>query len=155
MDREVLDLCVGVIESIEQPTQGRQARVARHLEDELVFVVNRAIDQRLGSTQRRRVGELKAEVATWDSALELGGTTLGDNPSAVQYRDLVCEVVGLVEVLRGEEDRHPFATSSRMISHIVRRLRGSSPVVGSSRKITLGRPTNVMARSRRRRMPPE
>ena len=42
-----------------------------------------------------------------------------------------------------------------MISHIVRRLRGSRPVVGSSRKITLGRPTNVMARSRRRRMPPE
>jgi hypothetical protein len=42
-----------------------------------------------------------------------------------------------------------------MISHMVRLLRGSSPVVGSSRKITLGLPTSVIARSRRRRIPPE
>ncbi|GII54483.1 hypothetical protein Pth03_28720 [Planotetraspora thailandica] len=35
------------------------------------------------------------------------------------------------------------------------RLRGSSPVVGSSRKSTWGRPTRLAARSRRRRMPPE
>ena len=42
-----------------------------------------------------------------------------------------------------------------MPSHIWRRLRGSSPVVGSSRKITRGEPTSVMARSRRRRIPPE
>ncbi|WP_449290104.1 hypothetical protein [Nonomuraea zeae] len=42
-----------------------------------------------------------------------------------------------------------------MICHIVRRLRGSSPVVGSSRKMICGSPTSVMARSSLRRMPPE
>ena len=36
-----------------------------------------------------------------------------------------------------------------------RRLRGSRPVVGSSRKMIRGSPTRVMARSSRRRMPPE
>ena len=40
-----------------------------------------------------------------------------------------------------------------MICHMVRRLRGSSPVVGSSRKITAGSPTKVMARSSLRRIP--
>src|SRR6185312_1742365 len=49
----------------------------------------------------------------------------------------------------------PSATSWRMRSHIVRRLRGSSPVVGSSRKMISGRSTSVMARSSFRRMPPE
>ena len=49
----------------------------------------------------------------------------------------------------------PPATSSRTICHMARRLRGSRPVVGSSRKITRGSPTRVIARSRRRCMPPE
>ena len=41
------------------------------------------------------------------------------------------------------------------MSHRSSRLRGSSPVVGSSRNSTLGRPTRLAARSSRRRMPPE
>ncbi len=49
----------------------------------------------------------------------------------------------------------PPAASSRILRHMVRRLRGSSPVVGSSRKIKRGVPTRVIARSSRRRMPPE
>src|SRR5512132_306310 len=47
------------------------------------------------------------------------------------------------------------ATSSRITAHRPLRLRGSSPVVGSSRNSTGGRPTRLAARSRRRRMPPE
>ena len=46
-------------------------------------------------------------------------------------------------------------TRSWMICHMVRLLRGSSPAVGSSRKMILGLPTSVMARSSLRRMPPE
>ena len=42
-----------------------------------------------------------------------------------------------------------------MTSHITSRLRGSRPVVGSSRKITDGCATRLAARSRRRRIPPE
>ena len=49
----------------------------------------------------------------------------------------------------------PPATNSRMICHMERRLRGSRPVVGSSRKMTRGWPTRVIARSSRRRIPPE
>ena len=49
----------------------------------------------------------------------------------------------------------PSATSSRMVSHIWPRVRGSRPVVGSSRKISGGRVIRLAARSSRRRMPPE
>ena len=49
----------------------------------------------------------------------------------------------------------PPATSSRISCHMLCRLRGSSPVVGSSRKMIRGLPTSVIARSSRRFMPPE
>ena len=49
----------------------------------------------------------------------------------------------------------PAAASPVTSSHIACRLRGSRPVVGSSRKITSGLPIRLAARSRRRRMPPE
>jgi hypothetical protein len=49
----------------------------------------------------------------------------------------------------------PSVTSSRMVSHIWPRVRGSSPVVGSSRKISGGRLMRLAARSSRRRMSPE
>ena len=49
----------------------------------------------------------------------------------------------------------PARTCSSMTSHRLCRLRGSSPVVGSSRKITGGCATSAPARSRRRRIPPE
>ena len=49
----------------------------------------------------------------------------------------------------------PSPSSWRMASQTRRRLVGSSPVVGSSRKSTGGRVINDPARSSRRRMPPE
>ena len=49
----------------------------------------------------------------------------------------------------------PALTSSRITSQRSARPRGSSPVVGSSRKSTGGCATRAPARSRRRRMPPE
>ncbi len=49
----------------------------------------------------------------------------------------------------------PCCTSSRMVVHIWPRVRGSRPVVGSSRKISGGRVIRLAARSSRRRMPPE
>ena len=41
-----------------------------------------------------------------DLALELGGRALGDQVTAVEDADAIGELVGLFEVLRGEEDRH-------------------------------------------------
>ncbi len=49
----------------------------------------------------------------------------------------------------------PVATRSRSICHRSSRLRGSRPVVGSSRNSTVGDATRHAARSSRRRMPPE
>ena len=49
----------------------------------------------------------------------------------------------------------PPSTRSRITCHIVRRLRGSSPAVGSSRKMIRGSPTRVIARSSRRCIPPD
>ena len=49
----------------------------------------------------------------------------------------------------------PPPTSRSMTSHRSLRLWGSRPVVGSSRKSTVGWATRAAARSRRRRMPPE
>src|SRR6187549_673811 len=49
----------------------------------------------------------------------------------------------------------PSSFSARTSSQIVRRLTGSRPVVGSSRKSTRGSWTSAAARSRRRFIPPE
>ena len=88
--------------------------------------------------------------------LELVGRALGDLAAAVDDRDPVGELVGLVEVLRGEQHRAAVARrASRIVSHIWPRVRGSRPVVGSSRKISGGRRIRLAARSSRRRMPPE
>ena len=54
-----------------------------------------------------RVGELQPDVAAGDAALELVGGALGDQPPVVEHRDPVGELVGLVQVLGGEEDRDP------------------------------------------------
>ena len=49
----------------------------------------------------------------------------------------------------------PSSTSLRITSHMPSRPRGSSPVVGSSRKRIRGLPVSALARSSLRRMPPE
>ena len=51
------------------------------------------------------VGELQPDVAAGHEPLELVGRALGDQPPVVEDRDAVGELVGLVQVLRGEEDR--------------------------------------------------
>ena len=42
-----------------------------------------------------------------DLPLELGRGALGDHPAAVEHRDPVGQPVGLLQVLGGQEDRHP------------------------------------------------
>src|SRR4029077_20878112 len=62
-----------------------------------------------GQDPRRRVelagaGEPEQDVAAGDLALEVARSALGDDAALVEYRDLVGQVVGFVEVLGGEED---------------------------------------------------
>jgi hypothetical protein len=52
--------------------------------------------------------------------------------------DLVRELIRFFEVLRRQEDRRPLAPQVADVSQISLRLRGSRPVVGSSRKSTCG-----------------
>ena len=65
--------------------------------------------------------------------LELGSRALGDDPAVVEHRDAVGEPIGLLQVLGGQEHRRAVVAEARMTSHSSRRLRVSSPVVGSSR----------------------
>src|SRR6478735_5022770 len=51
------------------------------------------------------VGELQLDVPAGDAALELLGAAVGHDPAVVEDRDAVGEVIRLVQVLRGEEDR--------------------------------------------------
>jgi hypothetical protein len=67
-----------------------------------------------------------------------------------QYFDM--PQMGSVAVAIGS---YLLATRRRMVSHICARVRGSSPVVGSSRNSSGGVAIKPAARSRRRRMPPE
>ena len=54
----------------------------------------------------RGVGELEADVTAGDEALEFGRRPFGDEFALVEHRDPVGELVRLLQVLRGQEDRH-------------------------------------------------
>ena len=102
------------------------------------------------------VRELERDRVAAQLALERVRRALGDDPAAVDDRERVGELVGLLEVVRRQQDRQlSCARQSPSSSHIAARASGSSPVVGSSRKSTCGRCTRPIATSSRRFMPPE
>src|SRR5258708_34751493 len=51
------------------------------------------------------VGELQADMATGNQALEIVGSPLGNQLPLIENRDPVGELVCLIQVLRGEQDR--------------------------------------------------
>jgi hypothetical protein len=57
-----------------------------------------------GGLEVGRAGEPQQDVAARDAALELVRGAFGDDLAVVQHSDPVGELVGLLEVLRGEED---------------------------------------------------
>ena len=87
--------------------------------------------------------------------LELGERAVHDDPALVEDPDPVGELLGLLQVLRGEQHGRAARASSLTACHTAMRACGSSPAVGSSRKMTGGFPIRLIAMSRRRRMPPE
>jgi hypothetical protein len=154
VDRQPLDGDTGLVQLVEQLTERVDGAVCRDLQDQLVLVRSSRREQPGRRAQQVGTGEVESDVPAGDPALQLGRGSFGDDPALVEHRDPVGQLVRLVEVLGGEQMVTPAEASSRMISHMVRRLRGSKPVVGSSRKITRGS-TRVIARSSRRRIPPE
>ena len=100
-------------------------------------------------------GELDLEDLAADPVLELVPRTLRDHATVVDHGDPVGELVRLLEVLGREQGVVPSRPSSRTTDQISLRLRGSRPVVGSSRNSTRGRVSRLDARSSRRRIPPD
>ena len=91
-------------------------------------------------------GELE-DVRALQAADELRRRSLRDDPAVVHDRDAVAEALGLFHVVGRQEDRSAAARKAWMRSQSCRRLCGSRPVVGSSRKRISG------FRSARRRPP--
>ena len=94
------------VEAVEQRAQRLDAAVARELERQLLVVAAGVAERARGRLERVRVGEAEADVAAGDQPLELVRRALGDEPAVVEDGDPVGELVGLVQVLRGQEDGH-------------------------------------------------
>ena len=91
-----------------------------------------------------------------ERSLQLRGRTFRNKAARRENPDPVRQFVCLLEVLGGQEDRHDRSAFRRRTSdQTVKRLCGSSPVVGSSKNSTSGSSTKDAARSNRRFMPPE
>src|SRR5215217_2266966 len=91
VDRHVLDVDPGVVELAEHPAPRRDVAVGG--------------EDVGGRPQRGGVSEPEIDVAVVDVALELLGRALRDQAGAVEDRDVVGELVGLLQVLGGEEHR--------------------------------------------------
>ena len=126
------------------------------------------------SVQRRRVGAVpsengvaaaverpgrrsncEADVAAGDQPLELVGVPSATSRPRSSTAIAVGELVGLVEVLGGEEDRDAVGHEVADVLPQSRRLRGSRPGGRLVEEDDPRSPHQVMARSRRRFMPPE
>ena len=102
-DRQRFDLD-RIVEFVQQRTQGCGATVARHLQGQ-GLVVPRGLVESIGrQLERGPIGELQQDVPAGDPSLQLGRRTDGHDAVLVEHRDPIGELVGLVQVLRGEED---------------------------------------------------
>ena len=86
------------------------------------------------------VGAVRSSTCTASprsSPLSASGVPVDDDRALVHDGQPVGEPVGLLQVVRGEQDRQPPRVASRPIScHSAARACGSRPVVGSSRNST-------------------
>jgi hypothetical protein len=87
--------------------QRLDAAVAWDLQGERLVVAHRLTEHAGCRLEAVRVGELQADVAAGDAALELVRGALGDQAAAVEQGDTVGELVGLLQVLGGQEDGDP------------------------------------------------
>ena len=79
-----------------------------------------------------------------------------NDPAVVDDHDVVGQLVGLLQVLRRQQDGDALAEQlADGFPDPLPRTSGPDPVVGSSRNSTGGRVIREPARSSRRRMPPE
>ena len=109
-----------------------------------------------GLVEPCRIGDRDVQEARAGRRLQLAAGALGDLLAVVDDGDARRELVGLVQILRRQQDRdarRPPARGSCATRPGARS--GSRPVVGSSRNSTPGVTISEAAMSSRRRMPPE
>ena len=94
-----------VIDPVQEPAQGRDP-VVGHPQREQLGIGSRLREYGGHLGQPSRVGELHLHAPARHPALQLGGCSLGDDPAAVEHPHPVGQLVGLVEVLRGQQHRH-------------------------------------------------
>ncbi len=117
---EVVDLDAGVGERHGGGGEGGHAAARRHggaarpLVD-LRLGVGGAAEDRRGAFELRRLADDDLELVAADAALELASVALGDHAAVVDDDDVVGEPLGLLEVLRGEEQRG--ATPHQAVEH--------------------------------------
>ena len=143
----------GGVEPIEHRAQACTTAVARHLEGErLVVAAPRRAPRGAFEPGRRRTGAGCCPPGTsrFSSAACPCATSRPLSSTAIR-----CEPVGLLEVLGRQEDRD--AAGDEVADDVPHHPAAAriEAAVGSSRKMIRGSPTSVIARSRRRRMPPE
>ena len=94
----------------------------------------------------------------------LCGGTPGKKDGSIDLHYVATPARQLADVLSNKKEQHlvvvrstvvPLDTSCLIMFHIINRLCGSRPVVGSSRNRIGGEAIKLTARSRRRRIPPE
>ena len=157
LDREPADVDRAGVEPVEERPQRADPAVARDLEGRAPR--RRATRHRTMRAARSSSAASANESRMWPPGhqpLELVRRPLGDEHPVVEDGDPMREPVRLLEVLRRQEDRDAACDEvADDVCHMTRRLRGSRPAVGSSRKMIRGSPIRVIARSSRRFMPPE
>ena len=158
--RDVVDADAGVVERAARPRRSRRARRDRDAHDAVLDVGALVGTSRAAPRSRARlVGGRRGcdlEPLAADAVLELVRGALGDH---------ACRGRSRRSGRRAGRPRRGTAWSAARWCPRPRaprssptgraRLRGSRPVVGSSRNSTGGRATSAAARSSRRRMPPE
>ena len=105
-DRQAGDLDRARVEPVEEGPQGADPAVARDLQGERLAVAGRTLEGPGGPLELGRVGEREPDVAARHQPLQLVRRPFGDQHPVVEDRDPMRELVGLVEVLRRQEDRH-------------------------------------------------
>jgi hypothetical protein len=95
------------VQLVEQFAERVHGAVGRDLQNKLVLVGSSRREELRRRPQQVETRKVESDVAIGGAALQLGRGSFGDDPALVEHRDPVGQLVGLVEVLGGEQDGDP------------------------------------------------
>ena len=84
MDRQPADLDLRAVEPVEHGPQRGDVAVTWHLQGQGLVVARDRVEDVGGRFQLVRAGELQADVATGDTALQLSRGALSDDPAVIE-----------------------------------------------------------------------